>query len=194
MLAAHVYAELYNVARIAPDLDIVEVGAGGGAGSVSVALALVDAGKKSHLITVEKCEGGSRSKYGGRNENLLWLEQVFKDFGVADRIKIFAERLSLENGRKVQSLIETDRISCLIHDADGRIDRDFTLFFPLLIDGGYVIIDDYVEKADFKPISMEFPFGGTKGLITYRLVNQIIEWDLIKVDKVLNKLIFFLDL
>ena len=86
MLPAHVYAELYNVARKAPDLDIVEVGAGGGAGSVSIALALVDAGKSSHLITVEKCEGGSRSKYGGRNENLLWLEQVFKDFGVADRI------------------------------------------------------------------------------------------------------------
>jgi hypothetical protein len=53
-----------------------------------------------------------------------------------------------------------------MHDADGRLDRDFLVFWPLLRPGGLIIIDDYQEH------------GSHNHVLTYRLLNQMIKWKL----------------
>lgn len=66
----------------------------------------------------------------------------------------------------------------IIHDADGRIDRDFYFFYPRLIPGGAIIIDDYSDKNVYRPYSPARPSGVSKKIFCYRLLNQFIEWGL----------------
>ena len=180
MLPVKTYAAIYDTIYDAPDLDVVEVGGGSGAGSVTIAKALVESGKSANVIVVEKCEGGSRTQFGNRVDNLEYLETVFEKFGVSHRVRLFPEHLTYENGDQVKSMIRSDKISCLILDADGRIDRDIFLFWELLVDEGSIIIDDYIDRKRFRPISERYPRGGTKEITTFRLTNQFTEWGLIE--------------
>lgn len=178
MLNPVVYKKMYDLARDLPDLDIVEIGGAAGAGSIALAWALKDSGKSSKLIVVEKCEGGTRSKFGDYDDNLQTIHHNLERFGVRDQIVVFPHELTFENGGEVTSLVRTRQIAALIHDADGRLDRDFALFWPLLRPGGLIIVDDYENKTQYKPGSRLRPHGGIKKVLTYRLVNKFIEWGL----------------
>ena len=119
-----VYRRLYRLAREGLDLDIVEIGGAGGAGSIALAKGQSDAGKRGRVIVVEKCEGGSRTLYGDYTDNKACLERHFERFRVRDRIRLFPHSLTEETGPEVKKLIEIPQIAALVHDADGRIDRD----------------------------------------------------------------------
>lgn len=190
MLKPQVYQKYYNVVRALPDLDIVEVGAGGGASSIAFAWGMQDAGHDSRLIVVEKCEGGSRAEYGGYDDNYDLLTGNFSQFGVADQIRLFPHYLTMDNKDEVLALVQTRQIAGLIHDADGRIDRDFAIFWPLLIRHGLIIVDDFEDKPEFKPVSETSPDGGTKKLTTYRLLEQFMAWKLIDVDSIEDGTVF----
>lgn len=178
MLSPLVYRKLYLLARSLPDLDVVEIGGASGAGSIALALGMAESGKRSRLIVVEKLQGGSRARYGGYPENLNAITSNFREFGVEDRIVLFPHELTLQNGRDVLALITTPELAAFVHDADGRLDRDFRLFWPRLRPGGLIIVDDYADSAQFTSISEEHPQGGIKSKMTYRLLNQMIAWGL----------------
>ena len=190
MLPARVYRELYHLARVLPDLDIIEIGAGSGASTVAMARGLRDAGRSARIISVEKCEGGSRSEYGDRGVNLSLFESHLVKFGVRDRVVLYPHVLTSENGSEVLSKIRTAQISALVHDADGRIDRDFALFWPLLRPSGLIVIDDYENRPAFEPISVRSPDGGTKSLVTFRLLSQMMRWGLVARARVIGHTFF----
>jgi Methyltransferase domain len=179
LLPVRVYREMYFRTRELPDLDIVEIGAGSGSCTIAMALALHDAGRKCRIISVEKCEGGSRLDYGDRQTNLNLLEMNLVRFGVCDHVALYPHYLTLENSPDVVRLIRTGQISALVHDADGRIDRDFAVFWPLLRPDGLIVIDDYENRPEFQPVSPRRPDGGTKSLVTFRLLNQFMKWGLV---------------
>lgn len=184
MLRAATYKRLHKAAMRLPDLGVVEIGAGSGASSIALAWAMKDANRTSKVVVVEKCEGGSRSRFGDYRANLDILDRNLKRFGARDAIRLYPQHLTMETKDEVLALIGAERIGGLMHDADGRIDRDFAIFWPMLIDDGLIVIDDYYGKANFKPISPKFPLGGTKNLITYRLVNQFVAWGLMEIDTI----------
>lgn len=190
MLLPIVYKRIYQLCYKLPDLDIVEVGGATGAASIAIAWAIRDAKKNSKLIVVEKCQGGTRTDIGGYDENLQLIQRHFEDFGVREQLRLFPHELTFEKGDEVIDLIQTPKISAFIHDADGRIDRDFYLFWPLLEPGGLIIVDDYANKESYKPISERHPTGSAKSMITYRLLNQIIEWGLFQTTHKIGKTIF----
>jgi predicted O-methyltransferase YrrM len=177
MLPAAVYHCLYDEVRRLPDLDIVEVGGASGAASVVISRAMIESGKTSRLVVVEKCEGGSRTPFGSRERNLARLQAHLDRFG-ARNVAIFPEELTFENGAEVLSLLGTPEIGALVLDADGRIDRDFFHFWPRLCPGGLLVVDDAVELRDFRPRSPRHPDGGTKFLLTARLLQQFVRWGL----------------
>lgn len=178
MLPPMVYQRLYREVRRLPDLDVVEVGGAAGAGSIAIAQAMGETGKRARLILVERCELGSRAAFGGREENLARLRRHLEHFGVADRVVVYPHELTMENGAEVLALVSTPEIAAFIHDADGQIDRDFRLFWPRLREGGLIVVDDFVNLAEFRPVSERHPDGGTKCLRTFRLLNRFIEWGL----------------
>lgn len=190
MLLPIVYKRIYQLCYDLPDLDIVEVGGATGATSIAIAWAIRDAKKNAKLVVVEKCQGGTRIDVGGYDENLRLIQQHFEDFGVREQLRMFPHELTFEKGKEVIDLIKTPKISAFIHDADGRVDRDFYLFWPLLEPGGLIIIDDYANKANYQPVSDRHPTGGAKSMITYRLLNQIIDWGLFQTTHKIGKTIF----
>jgi predicted O-methyltransferase YrrM len=178
MLRPTIYRRLYLLARALPDLDIVEIGGASGAASIALALGMKDSGKRARVIVVEKLQGGSRTRYGGYQDNLVIMQSNIRQFGVDDRIVLFPHELTLDNGKDVRALMTTPHIAAFMHDADGRLDRDFLLFWPLLQPGGLMFIDDYSNTPRYTPVSDEHPHGGIKSVMTYRLLNQMIGWGL----------------
>lgn len=190
MLLPIVYKKIYKLCYDLPDFDIVEIGGATGAASIAIAWAIRDAKKSSKLIVVEKCQGGTRTDVGGYDDNLQLIQQHFTDFGVREQLCLFPHEVTFENGNEVIDLVKPPKISAFIHDADGRVDRDFYLFWPLLEPGGLIIVDDYANKASYKPVSDRHPTGGAKSMMTYRLLNKIIEWGLFKTTHKIGKTIF----
>ncbi|BAY32320.1 hypothetical protein NIES2107_42080 [Nostoc carneum NIES-2107] len=190
MLLPLVYKKIYQLCLQLPDLDIIEVGGAAGTGSIAIGWSIRDSQKKSKLIVVEKCQGGTRTDVGGYTENLELIQKHFENFGVTEQVRLFPQELTFSNGQEAIALINTPKIAAFIHDADGRIDRDFYLFWPLLQPGGLIIVDDYANEAKFQPISDRHPQGGAKSLITYRLLNQMIEWGLFQTTYKVGKTIF----
>jgi predicted O-methyltransferase YrrM len=190
MLSPMIYRRMYLLARALPDLDVIEIGGASGGGSIALALGLNESGKNARLIVVEKLQGGSRSRYGGYRDNLDIIQRNFGEFGVEERIVLFPYELTFDNGNDVLALVSTSRIAAFIHDADGRLDRDFLLFWPLLQPGGLIIIDDYSNTANYTPISDEHPQGGIKSVMTYRLLNQMIAWGLFNPFETMGHTVF----
>jgi len=182
-LPEEVYAEIYRIVRKLPDYDIVEVGAATGAASIVIAKAMQDSGKKSRLIAVEKCEGGSREKIGDYAANLRLLEDNLRKFKVDDKVVLFPHRIGLKSAQ-ITALIKTGKIAAFIYDADGKIYRDFDLFWPLLIPGGAIIIDDYAKIAASNPVT------DIKREMTNILVEKMIEWGLFKKVALIHATIF----
>lgn len=182
MLRPEGYKALYDVAVAAPDLDFVEIGGAAGASSISLALGMKDSQKTGRVIMAEKCEGGSRSKIGDYDTNYSLLTSNLQNFDVTDKVALFPHYLTFENADKFKALIQTEQIGALIHDADGRIDRDFYLFWSMLVDEAPIVIDDCLNKPQFKEKTVRHPDGGTKMLTTYRLTNLFIEWGLFQLD------------
>lgn len=190
MLEPAVYHRLYDEVRALRDLDVLEIGGGAGAGTIAIAWAMRDSGKGSKLVVVEKCEGGSRVQFGGRAENLRRLEAHLERFGAAARTVLYPHELRFENGAEVRALLGTPEIAALVHDADGRIDRDFHLFWPLVVPGGLIVVDDFDDVPEFKPPSARYPDGGTKSLLTFRLLTQFIEWGLFEPTRKVRSTMF----
>ena len=180
MLNPIVYRRLYRLARRLPDLPIIEVGGATGCASIALALGMKESGKHSKLIVVEKMEGGTRGDVGDYQTNVELVRANFRRYGVQDQIILFPHPLTLENGPEVVALAGGP-IAAFMSDADGHLDRDFALFWPRLIPGGAIVVDDYSNRRDtFRPISARHPQGGTKRLLTYRLLNQLMAWGLMR--------------
>jgi hypothetical protein len=173
LLSPKHYERLHDEVCKMPDLDLVEVGGAGGTASIAMAWALQEQGRKSKLVVVEKCEGGSRSKYGGRQENLARFERNIAAYGVDGKIRLFPHYMTFENGKEVLNLIETPEIGALVLDADGWIHRDFHFLWPRLRVGGLIVVDDYEAGRD------------EKHELTYQLLNYLMAIGLFeKVDAV----------
>lgn len=190
MLSPTVYEELYKRVRDLPEGDVVEIGGAHGAGSIAMGWAMRDSAKNSKIITVEKCEGGSRSDFGGHAENLDTIVANLTAFGVADKVDLFPHYLTEENAADLIAKINTPKLAGLILDADGRLDRDFKLFWDRLIPGALIVVDDYDNKPEYKAINERSPDGGTKKVLTYRLLNKLEQWGLFERDVLMGDTLF----
>jgi hypothetical protein len=165
LLPLPVYRELTAVVAAAPrGRDIIEVGGAAGTATISMAWGLDPVpGGGGRIVVVEKCEGGTRTPYGGWEENRARFERFVRDYGVADRVILYPHYLTLENGAEVRSLVERRPLAGLLCDADGWVHRDLFLFGELLAADSFVVIDDY------------HPHFSPKHEVTFAVVNRLIE-------------------
>jgi predicted O-methyltransferase YrrM len=168
MMHRDVYAELHRIAFYGPDLDALEIGGAAGAGSIALALGMKESGKKSRVIVVEKMQGGSRQKYGNFDTNLDIFNKNVRFYGVESHICLFPNSLTLKNGDEIHRMISSKEISALVLDADGKLHRDFLLFWDRVIPCGKIVIDDYRDDP-----SKFSPTGGSKLVQAFRLANYL---------------------
>jgi len=178
LLHAEVYERLYEEARALPEGDIVEVGGASGAGSIALAWGRKDSGRSGDVVVIEKCEGGSRDLYGDWSSNFERFNRHVELFGVADRIRLHPRAIDIDSGPEIEPLIHSDRIAGLVLDADGRLYRDFHLFWERLAPNGLIVVDDY------------HPDRSRKHATTRVLLDLLSEWDLFRRDDALGDTVF----
>ena len=138
MLHPAVYRRLYETAKCSGGGTIVEVGTAHAAGTVALARGLKDSGQTGRVYTIERMVGGSRRAFGGLEENLAIVKGNLEHFGVQEVVELLIGEVA-DLHDKVPS---STPINMLVLDADGRIDRDFMLFFNRLHPQAPIVIDD----------------------------------------------------
>lgn len=171
MLGPRVYKKLYQKARGLPDLPFVDVGSAAGATTIAVALAFKRARKKSLVVGIEKCQGGSRERYGNYATNYATLEKNINKYDLGVHVKLYPDWLR-EGSEDIWSFIQSEKISGFIHDADGRLYRDFQLFFDSVVDGGLIAVDDCPQGRD--------PYDLLARGYSGKFVRTGVQWELLK--------------
>jgi predicted O-methyltransferase YrrM len=157
---------------------VVEIGTGHGAGTMALSLGLRVNNPNFRLITFERIEKGSRRKYGDFDTNVRIIRDNIARFGMEDHV--IPHFVGVEDGA---AEVPEGEISALMIDADGRIDRDFILFYPRIREGGTVIIDDTTGGLQVvaKPLTfMRSSLARGKHRTTEVLVSEFTERGLIR--------------
>lgn len=170
MLDPRVYRTIFEAAKSASEGDFVEVGTAHGAATVALALgvrARPEARPATTIYSIEKIMGGSRAAYGGVAENTAIIEGNFRQFGVSDLIQ-----LRIGDSEEVAAGLPKEKpISLLMLDADGRIDRDFALYYNRLTPGAKIIIDDCKDVPRVKRAGSGKMKIDLKHKLTFHLVQ-----------------------
>ena len=182
MLAPAAYRQLYELAGDLPDLPFVEVGAGAGASTIALARGVKDAGKSAPIVSIEKCEGGSRARFGAYDDNLRILKRNLSRFGVVDQVRLFAKPFRAGDADELLAAIGSSRIAGFMHDADGRLDRDFSLLWPRVVTGGLLVVDDY-ETPDVEALIATRPARVRKKLMIKRGLDLLIQAGMFVVER-----------
>ena len=142
----------YHLARICRG-SILEIGAFRGGTTVAAAWGIRDSGEAKNLITIEP--GGSLRKHHLATRNILRsLRRNLARQGVAERVTIVeGHSFEPEVVAAVDRAVDADQVGLLILDADADCKRDINRYGPKLMDGCFLIIDDYGGPADNSKVS-----------------------------------------
>lgn len=149
MLEPSVYEAIYREALIAEPPVFVEIGTAHAAVTVCLAMAIRDSGRDGIVYTFDKISGGSRDSFGTVERNLEIIRSNLEYFDVAKLV-------SMNLGDVAETAFNFPKdltIGMLVLDADGRIDRDFRLFYDQVVYEGAIVIDDVCNKSRLKKIS-----------------------------------------
>jgi predicted O-methyltransferase YrrM len=152
MVHLDVLVMTYHLARICRG-SILEIGAFRGGTTVAAAWGVRDAREAKKLITIEP--GGSLRKHHLATPNILRsLRRNLARQGVAERVTILeGHSFEPEVVAAVDRALDADQVGLLILDADADCKRDINRYGPKLMDGCWLIIDDYGGPADNSKVS-----------------------------------------
>ena len=191
MLGTEVYFTLHKLMSESSAVgDCVEMGAGGGAGTVALAWALIEMQAMGNVICVDRCFYGSRVRFGGFTENASYLCETLKLYGVEARVTHLPITLTCRNFKSVIDCVRTPTISALVCDADGEVGRDICGLSDQITSNTVIMIDDFVDYPMYRAISPEYPFGGTKCVLTFRIVDWLVSSGYVVVQRQIGKTVF----
>ncbi len=188
MLPDHVYEELHKAAIALDEGDVVEIGTAHGAATTAIALGLLQKKSPNLIYTVDTYGGrfSSRSAYGSPEDNIQIVNNNFAKTGIAHIVKMFKGT----SEEFVKGGTCPDDISMLMLDADGKIDRDFLLFYNRVKPGGLIVIDDADDAIHLSVSSTGEPFVDLKHRITHILISRLAEEGFIKDLNMISNTLF----
>lgn len=171
MLPVEVYRRLFDsFAHIDPE-PIIEIGTAHGAATTAMGLGSRYFKKRHKIFTVDIFGGrfSSRRAYGSPDENLQIVVENLKRAEILDRVNIF--KGTSEDFARSEHCPQS--ISMLMLDADGRIDRDFLLYYSKLKPGGQIVIDDADTEIFLSLNADKEAYIDLKHRITSLLVDRL---------------------
>lgn len=143
MLHTDVLALIYHFARTSGG-DVLEIGAYLGGSTIAAALGVRESGMPKTIVSIEL---GGRCVVHPRIPSKNILKDLRKNLAKRD----VADLITLIEGRSedatvvsaVRRHLRPGGTSLLIIDADGKVKRDIDLYYDLLAEGCWVVIDDY---------------------------------------------------
>jgi predicted O-methyltransferase YrrM len=207
MLHRRVYAAIYLAARSAPAGDFVDIGPAQGGTTIALTLGRRDSGLAGKVYSIDRFAGSAALvDRHAQAVNVETLKRNVANLGDPSRSAILVGR-----PEQVAAQVDSDGLAGIVIDADGAIDRDFSLFFDHLVSGAAVIIDDYEDRInkraidgylvwDDERLSRHLQQKGEASLLnycplgkdytTFRLVNFFIERGFIVVRQLVNTTLF----
>lgn len=155
----------------------VEIGTAHGASAIAFAMGAVAARSDFHMFTIDRlenepCRGepSSRSKFGGIEENRRIIEDKFERAGFSDAISLFiGSSVDFASSGQVP-----ERVDALLIDADGRFDRDLTLFREWIAEGALIVIDDVAGPPKISCSERETRWLDLKHVISAALLEAYV--------------------
>ncbi|UVO52376.1 class I SAM-dependent methyltransferase [Sphingomonas sp. SUN019] len=141
MLSPAAYQALYEAGRRGG--LIVEVGTALGAATVALALGLKDSGRPGRVISFDPMLGGPRRQISTSSARVDHITESLRHFAVDEFVTLVTSTLPDGLGR----IPADEKISVLVIDADGRIDRDLIAVYDMVEAGGMIIVDDVLDKV-----------------------------------------------
>ena len=89
-------------------------------------------------------------------------------------MRLFTKSFRAGNADELLTLIGSPRIAGFMHDADGRLDRDFSLLWPMVVPGGLIVVDDYGMR-DVEASIAAYPARVRKKLMIKQGLDLLIE-------------------
>lgn len=189
MMLPKVYQKIYDTALACGGGHIVEIGTGSGASALALAFGLRDSGHgaTSQVHTVDQMGYGdshspdaNQQKFLSKGYKLIApidkrkeipeIKRAFEELGFGELITFYPESPATAQKRFPSGM----RISGLLLDADGCLDRDFTLFYNQLRPGGFIIIDDCDGKS-FAKVQRRFWHWGIHLDQKHKLTFELME-------------------
>ncbi len=179
MLHPKIYKKLFILGKLYSDSIFVEIGAAHGAATISFANGIKYKKGAGKVYSFERCEGGSRAKYGSKEDNIKILKSNLRSYEVEDFVDLNIGIFNNESYIKLKHKINDSKIKILFIDADGLLHRDFFYLYKHLNQKSIIIIDDYDKNQHHK-----------KKMLTTKLVNQFLKWNLFTKVSQINDLVF----
>jgi hypothetical protein len=188
MLPDNVYEALFDAALNLENGAVLEIGTAHGAATTAIGLGLLEKGSNNHVFTVDIFGGrySSRSAFGSPSDNVEIVKSNLARAGIEKLVTVFegSSDAFANSGRCPHSL------SMLMLDADGRIDRDFLLFYELTKPGSLIVIDDADDSIFLSLNSSGEPYVDLKHRITHLLVDRFQDLGLISDLRMISNTLF----
>lgn len=218
MLSPDVYREYYIIAKERSSGSIIELGTGQGASTIAFALGVRDSGRNAKVYAIDEffqygVDGphpAGVKEYGDKaiDINLNSFRENMRKSGVEDYVEVIAgktDEITFDSSR-------SGRYDVLAIDVDGYIDRDLSIFYDRIVDGGILIIDDYRDQVNRHGVHALEKYGRMdkqevkksmdrlspykrgrllgKHILTYRLVELFSERGLFEKDREIGSTLF----
>jgi L-amino acid N-acyltransferase YncA/predicted O-methyltransferase YrrM len=142
MLHLDVLILIYHFAKICSG-NILEIGACVGGGTIAAAFGVRDSGQKKKLLAIEPGGTLKHKRLGTRNI-LRDLERNLARQGILEMVTLIKGRsFDAATRRAVSVALGPAKIGLLILDADAAKKRDIQCYRDRLVDGCWMVIDDY---------------------------------------------------
>lgn len=187
MLSINVYEEIAKTAAKLNSEDlIVDCGTAGGA--TCCAALKGSEYVNCPIITFDKFFGGSRDRFGPKEENIDRVKSIISKYDSTNRAKVVD--IVFKRDLKLDKHINK-KISLLILDMDGQIDRDVMNFSEYIATDNFIVIDDYASKVRFsrKNLSGDIHID-SKQYLTFELCEYFKKIGLLKVLKIVDNTLF----
>ncbi len=185
MLDLEVYREIFHTAARHRPTNIVEVGTAHGAATIALGLGAASKKTEFKIWTIDRLGGrfSSRSAFGSPADNELIVKKNIRLAGLEGSVCLFVG----SSDEFTESDQCPEQIDLLMLDADGRIDRDLIYFYPRLVAGAPIIVDDVDRGVFLSRNQSGTPFIDCKHRITALLLEQFERADYIhRINRVGN--------
>ncbi len=176
MMRPEVYEKIYDTALYTKGKCIVEIGTAHGAATICLAKALQDSGRSDGIVyTFDTFTRTNRKEFDKTTDHYAFVLKKFEEFGVSNNIKAIKGNIKETH----LELSNDERITLLMLDSDGQIDRDFQFFYNQIEPGGSLIIDDMADRVRVSDKITHYRID-QKHKLTYHLTNSAEKFGLIE--------------
>ncbi len=153
MLHADVLTLLYHFGAYSSG-NILELGPFIGGSTIALAWGMRDAHRAHQIVTVE-LGGAFNHPTMGSPDVVTALMDNLRVHDAAERVSVVVGN-SRDNSvvSQVKRSLPEKSVGLLVIDSDGLVEKDFDIYFPLLAERAYMIVDDYfcpgnIEKGNY---------------------------------------------